>query len=51
MDKWEIEEDLRTLRRAGEIQGSPKRMKAAKQMAAKEAKALQKVAKPAKRKK
>ncbi len=38
--KWEAEDDLRTLRRAKEIQDSPSRVKAATKVAEEEIKAL-----------
>lgn len=43
--RWQVEEDLRTLRRAEEIRSDSGRVRLAKQMAALEMKALAKVAK------
>ena len=45
--KWRTENDLRTLRDAGELKQSPGRMKAVKALAIKEAKALAKISKKA----
>jgi hypothetical protein len=39
-DDWQIEEDLRTLARAKEIEKDPKRMKAAQELAGKKLKEM-----------
>ncbi len=44
--KWQTEDDLRTIRRAGEIKASAARMRAVRTLAAKEQAALAKVSKP-----
>lgn len=44
--KWQTEEDLRTLQRAAEVQGSRSRMSAAKQLFQKQQAGLKKILKP-----
>lgn len=44
MDRWQAEEDVRTLARAEEIRNDPKRLAAAKKMAASKLAELQAVA-------